>query len=88
MRRTGFTKGQRGLFLARAKELLLRLAAQQEEDEFVLETRVGRLRLHPSVHQEEGLGTVFGRFDAPEKARQLVDCNRFSGKWNHHYFDG
>jgi hypothetical protein len=36
----------------------------------------------------DGLGTVFTRFDDPKTARQLVDCNRFSGKWNHHYFDG
>jgi hypothetical protein len=33
-------------------------------------------------------GTVFTCFDDPAAARQLVDCNRFSGKWNHHYFDG
>jgi hypothetical protein len=88
MRRTGSTKKQRESFLARAKELLLRLAARQEGDEFVLQTRAGRLRLHPNAHQEEGLGTVFGRFDDPQAARQIVDCNRFSGKWNHHYFDG
>jgi hypothetical protein len=88
MRRTGSTKGQRELFLARAKELLLRLAARQEGDEFVLETRAGRLTLYPVENREEVLGTVFGRFDDPEKARQLVDCNRFSGKWNCHYFEG
>ena len=81
-------KKQRGLFLARAKELLLRLAARQEEDEFVLETKVGRLTLYPVENRDKGLGTVFGRFDDSEAARQIADCNRFSGKWNRHYFEG
>jgi hypothetical protein len=88
MKKARFTKAQRESFLARAGELLLLLSARQEGDEFVLETKAGRLRLHPSANQEEGLGTVFGRFDDPEAARKLVDCNRFSGKWNHHYFEG
>ena len=89
MRKARFTKAQRESFLEKVRELLLRLSARQEgEDEFVLETKAGRLRLHPDSHDDMGLGDVFGRFDAPEAARHLVDCNPFSGKWNHHYFDG
>jgi hypothetical protein len=46
-----------------------------------------RLTLHPST-DTIGLGTVFARFDDPEIARQMVDCNRFSGKRNFHFVDG
>ncbi len=81
-------KKQRELFLAKAKKLLLDLGAKQEGDEFILQTKAGRLKLHPSEYEGEELGTVFARFDDPQAARQFVDCNRFSGKWNHHYFDG
>lgn len=82
---------QRRLFFAAAVKLLLDLGAQHEDgesDRFVLSTNAGPLRLHPSSHQTEGLGTLFTRFDIPEAARQLVGCNPYSGKWNHHYFEG
>ena len=81
-------KKQRELFLAKVKELLLSLGAQQEDDHFILQTKVGKLTLYLSENRTEGLGTVFTRFDDEKAARQLVDCNPFSGKWNHHYFDG
>ena len=55
---------------------------------FTLQTKAGRLRLHPDADQHDGPGTVFTCFDDPQAARQFVDCNRFSGKWNFHYFDG
>ncbi len=82
---------QRQLFLTKAIKLLLDLGAQQADGEmyrFTLETKAGLLRLHADAHQTEGLGTVFTRFDDPKAARQVVDCNPFSGKWNHHYFSG
>jgi hypothetical protein len=85
------TPKQRQLFLTRAVKLLLDLGAQQDGGEmyrFALPTKAGLLRLHPDDHQTEGLGTVFSRFDDPQAARQLVDCNPHSGKWNHHYFGG
>jgi hypothetical protein len=41
-----------------------------------------------AAHHGIGLGTVYARFDDPQKARLLANCNRFSGKWNAHYFDG
>ena len=58
------------------------------EDRFTLQTKAGKLLLHPDENDTIGLGTVFTCFDDPQAARQLVDCNRFSGKWNFHYFDG
>lgn len=79
-------EGQR--FITKVRELLLSLRAEQREDRFALQTKAGRLTLRPTENMTEGLGTVFGRFDDPEAARQLVDCNPYSGKWNHHYFNG
>ena len=85
------TKRERQRFVKQATALLLALGAKQDGGEaypFTLETKAGRLRLHADVDQLNGLGTLFGCFDDPQAARQLVDCNRFSGKWNHHYFGG
>ncbi|HBO43635.1 MAG TPA: hypothetical protein DD670_06835 [Planctomycetaceae bacterium] len=82
------TKKQRQLFLCAVKSLLLSLGAQQSDDRFTLQTKAGTLTLYPDEHGTIGVGTVFTRFDDPHAARKLVDCNRFSGKWNHHYFDG
>ena len=53
-----------------------------------LQTKAGRLCLHVDADQLDGLGTLFTCFDDPQAARQFVDCNRFSGKWNFHFFDG
>jgi len=82
------TKKQRQLFLAKVKTLLLDLGAEQHNDDFILQTKAGRLTLHPDENQTVGLGTVFARFDDPHQAREMMDCNHFSGKWNSHYFDG
>ncbi len=86
--RTLTRKKQRELFLSKVVELLLHLGAQQEEERYTLQTRPGMLTLHPTANFGDGLGTVFTRFDDPQAARQLVDCNPYSGKWNFHYFDG
>ena len=89
--RTRSTKKQRDLFLAQAVKALLDLGAKQDGGEtyrFTIQTKAGRLRLHPDANQTEGPGTVYTCFDDPQAARQFVDCNRFSGKWNFHYFDG
>ena len=82
------TKKQRQLFLKKAKELLLSLGAVQEEDRFTMQTKVGRLQLHPRDDETIGLGTVFARFDDHKAAKKLVDSNPFSGKWNFHFFHG
>lgn len=83
-------KKQRQQFLKKVTQLLLSLGAKQDGSEayrFTLQTKVGCLHLHPDENQTTGLGTLFTRFDDPQAARQIVDCNQFSGKWNHHYFD-
>jgi hypothetical protein len=81
-------KKQRELFVSKVNALLLSLGAQQQGDEFIVQTKVGKLTLHPTENRAEGLGTVFTRFDDEKAARQLVDCNPFSGKWNFHFFGG
>ena len=81
------TKKQRERFLAKVKELLLSLGATQKGDEFTLQTKAGDLWLFPTPNSTKGLGTVFTRFADPEAARQLVDCNPYSGKWNHFFFE-
>ena len=75
-------------FLASVVALLLSLGAQQDDDHFILQTKAGRLTFFPDISGRDELGTVFARFDDPKAARQLVECNPHSGKWNHHYFDG
>jgi len=81
-------KKQRQQFLAKVAALLLNLGAEPLDFDFVLQTNAGPLRIHPSENLATGLGTVFTRFDDPQAARQLVDCNPYSGKWNFHFFDG
>jgi len=83
-------KIERQRFVKQAVQLLLGLGAKQEDGEayrFTIQTKAGVLRLHPDENHTSGPGTVFTRFDDPQAARQIVDCNQFSGKWNHHYFD-
>jgi hypothetical protein len=83
-------KTERQRFIRTVTELLLSLGAKQDDGEayrFTIQTKAGVLRLHPDENHTSGPGTVFTRFDNPQAARQLVDCNRFSGKWNFHYFD-
>jgi hypothetical protein len=84
-------KTERQRFVKKVTQLLLELGAKQDGGEvypFTLQTRAGRLVLHPDGDQRIGLGTLYTCFDDPQAARQFVDCNRFSGKWNHHFFDG
>lgn len=38
-----------------------------------------------SLHDETSeIYSIFMRFDDPQSAKQVVDCNQFSGKWNIH----
>lgn len=60
------------------------------EEEYTVQTVVGPY----TCHAQKAFGTgrvklrflsVMGRFADPAKAKTLVDCNPFNGKWN---FDG
>ena len=82
-------KRERRAFVVRAVKLLLNLGAEQgSDDRFHLDTVAGRLTLHVTENERSGLDTDFTRFDDPETAYRFVPCNQYSGKWNHHYFDG
>jgi hypothetical protein len=81
-------KKQRQQFVAKVTALLLDLGAEPSDFDFCLHTKAGLLRIHPTANLTIGLGTVFARFDDPQAVRQFLDCNPYSGKWNHHFFDG
>jgi hypothetical protein len=84
-------KQERERFVKLATQLLLDLGAQQSDwigYEFAIRTKVGLLHLLVKENTTQGPGTVFTRFDDPEAARESVDCNPASGKWNHFYFEG
>ena len=75
-------------FIAKVTALLLDLGAEPRDFDFLLTTKAGPLRIYPAENLAVGLGSVFARFDDPQAAGQFVACNPFSGKWNHHFFDG
>ena len=84
-------KKDRERFVKQATQLLMDLGATQEEGgaySFALQTKAGRLRLHVTENTTKGPGSVFTRFADPKAAREFVDCNPASGKWNHFYFEG
>ncbi len=88
MKTTLAPKKQRQRFVSSVTAMLIDLGAEPLDYEFVLQTKAGRLKLHPTENMAVGLGTVFTRFDNPQAARKLVCCNPHSGKWNFHFFDG
>jgi hypothetical protein len=81
-------KKERHRFVKEATSLLLSLGAVQQGDDFILQTKAGRLTVHPEAEKRrEWLGTVWAIFADPQAARQFVDCNKFCGKWNQHYLN-
>jgi hypothetical protein len=75
----------------RANALIESLGAEPVDEWYPwrLKTKVGMLSLLVRANElrNHGPGTVFTRFDSPPDAKEVVDCNPHSGKWNHHYFD-
>ena len=75
--------------LNQVKEIAIENGAVPTPDgfyQFQLQTCVGLLRL--SMSEGHSLASVFGRFDEPEKAVELIgrhQMNHYSGKWNHHW---
>ena len=71
------------------KEIAIEKGAMPTPDgfyQFQLQTCVGLLLL--SVSEGHSLASVFGRFDEPERAVELIgrnNMNHYSGKWNHHW---
>ncbi len=83
-------KRDRERFVRRCNELIASLEGIRSEGiyQWELSTRYGLLGLTVRENRLEGPGTVFTRFDCPIAARRHTNCNPYSGKWNHHYFDG
>lgn len=82
----------RNRWAKQANALIKSLGAEPVDDHYPwrLETEVGMLSLKVEANElrNHGPGTVFTRFDNPQGAKFLTDCNPHSGKWNHHFFDG
>lgn len=85
-------KHNREKWAKRANALIESLGAEPVDDHYPwrLETKAGMLslRVEANALRNHGPGTVFTRFDSPPDAKYLIDCNPYSGKWNHHFFDG
>lgn len=55
--------------------------------DFTIPTKAGSYQCSPGCHCEGGgYGDLMGKFESVDLARTFVDCNPFSGKWNHHFF--
>ena len=81
----------RRLFVQRCIALIADLGGVHSEGglyEWELPTNFGRLCLSVVEDTTGGPGTVFARFDNEKAAHPQTGCNPYSGKWNHHYFDG
>lgn len=83
------TKKQNNDFVIKACQMLLRIGCKSFKDEhtshirFTLETTVGILRI--SVDTDNlCCYTIYSKFEEVKKAREKVDCNCFSGKYNLH----
>ena len=91
MKGTNHDQKERQRFVRKAVELLLSLGAKETVNglyRFTMQTKAGSLHLTPEANTTIGLGTLFTRFNDLQAAQQLVNCNKYSGKWNHHFFDG
>ena len=85
-------KRERAKFLRLACEFIESIGGvhTNESDiyEYILPTAYGSLRLHVDENATDGPGTVFCRFHNPALVPAALDANPYSGKWNHHYFEG
>jgi hypothetical protein len=86
-------KVDRERFVAGANALIASLGAvtsdpAMESYHWILQTKLGGLRLTVTENRTRGPGAVFCRFDQPEVASRVVGCNGYSGKWNHYWFEG
>ena len=67
-------------FEQEAKEIILELGGVETDGlyKYSFETKVGNLNIN--IYD----GWIAMKFDEPKKAKEMVDCNPFSGKWNIH----
>ena len=87
--RRQFALNKQRKLLKRITEIAIEKGAVPTSDgfhQFQLQTCVGLLRL--SMSEGHSLASLFGRFDEPERAVELIgrhQMNHYSGKWNHHW---
>ena len=87
--RRQFALNKQRKLLKRIKEVAIEKGAMPTPDgsyQFQLQTCVGLLLL--SLSEGHTLASVFGRFDDPERAVELIgrqQMNPYSGKWNRHW---
>lgn len=50
-----------------------------------VKTHVGNLKI--TLHDDAGseIYSIYTKFDEPKRAKEHVDCNPYSGKWNIHH---
>ena len=81
----------RRLFVQRCTALIADLGGVHSEGglyEWELPTNFGRLCLSVVENTTSASVTVLTRFVDAKAAHPQTACNPYSGKWNHHYFDG
>ena len=96
MKRT--TAKDREAFALRVREVVFRRAdgrVNPDNRDFyelvITETKCGPLYLHVADAGSHGLGFVAGRFLYPDRGVAMLGAesvNKYSGKWNHHYWHG
>lgn len=55
----------------------------EDKTEFTMDTIVGKLDVS-LYHDQGGLYSVFSRFEDVDRAKDVFDCNKFTGKYNFH----
>jgi hypothetical protein len=87
------TKKQSKEFNQKVKSLLLECDFEIAEEKNGREeftafvSGMGNLSVYLYPQNESSVYSICCRFDEPDKAKQFLDCNPFSGKYNFHRFD-
>lgn len=84
------TEKNQELFVKRVTAYLLKLGATQLDDSvsfhrFQLDSIVGKLTINlPFADDHVYTYTVYSRFEDVDKAKNVFNCNQYSGKFNIH----
>jgi hypothetical protein len=86
------TKKQSKEFNSKVNSLLLEKGFKFLEDDgrclsYEIDTQLSKYVIH--LYPQDGtIYSIFGRFDNPNEAKNSVECNPFTGKYNFHSIDG
>jgi hypothetical protein len=93
--KTKVSTKDREAFVQRVREVIRQAGGRDEPDDtglystLIADTKCGPLHLHVSESKSGGLGFVAGRFINPDRAVAVLGAesvNKYTGKWNHHYW--